>query len=66
MRSELFWGFTQQRMVLSYQHFGTTPLQGSSSPRMPGTLRYAVYIENGVGSDWFSDNVMSSNGIDRA
>jgi hypothetical protein len=66
MRSELFQGFTQHGMVLSYQHFGTTHLQASSNPSMPRTLRYTVYIGNGVGSDWLSDNVMPSNGVDTA
>jgi len=32
---------------------------------MPETPRYAVYIENGVGSDWFSDIVMPPKGVDR-
>jgi hypothetical protein len=46
--------------------FWDKSLRGSSSPRMPGTLGYAVYIENGVGSDRFSDIVMPSNEVDRA
>jgi len=30
MRSELFWGFTQHRMVLSYQHVGTNHFKGQA------------------------------------
>jgi hypothetical protein len=35
MRTALFWGITQRRVVILYQHFGTTyrsHLQGSRSP----------------------------------
>jgi len=36
MRSSLFWNFTQRRMVVHYQSYGTTyrsHIQGSCSPR---------------------------------
>jgi hypothetical protein len=54
--SVLFWDFTQRRMIVAYRRFGTicqSQIQESSSPRrMLGTLRCAVYIGSGVGSDF--------------
>jgi hypothetical protein len=42
MRSALFWGITQRRMVILYRSFGTkyrSHLQGSRSPRKKRELR---------------------------
>jgi hypothetical protein len=60
-RSALFWDIKQCRMVaftdVLRQRISRIFSLGSSSPRrMLGTLRYAVYIENGECSDWFSEN----------
>jgi hypothetical protein len=33
---------------------------------MPGTLRYTVYIGNGVGVDWFSVNMGPADIVDAA
>jgi hypothetical protein len=67
LRLELLWDGTQRRSVVCHRRFGTTyrcHLQGSSSPRrLLGTLLVCSNTGNGVGGDWFSENVMLANRV---
>jgi len=55
----LYWWLAKDVSGKTYR----SHLQRPSSPRrMPGTLR-SSYIENGVGGDWFTENVTLFHGL---
>jgi len=66
MRSSLVLIVSQIILMVRKRRFGTTyrcHLQRPSSlKKMPGTLR-SIYIENGVGGDWFTENVTLVYGL---
>jgi hypothetical protein len=63
LRSPLFWGITQRRVVIFYQHFGTTYWSHVQGPRCP-RIFFDLTLENGT--DTLSQNISKGLPLDAA
>jgi hypothetical protein len=69
LRSALFWGITQHRVVILYRRFGTTywsHLQGSRSPRRVYSLLFCDFLTLEDGTNTSSRNVSKGLPLDAA